>query len=109
MTKKSALPPIHPGELIREDILPSLGLSVTAASRALGISRQMLHEILAGRRPLSAIMCLRLARLFGSSPEMWMRMQAVYDLKKAEANKKIMQRVARIIPVVEANEEVLAK
>jgi antitoxin HigA-1 len=107
MEKRNGLPPVHPGEIIREDILPSVGLSVTAAANALGVSRQMLHEILAGRRPLSAIMCLKVSRLFGTSPEMWMRLQAAYDLKKAEQNKKVMQRVARIVPV-KAIEEVRA-
>ena len=64
MQKKVALPPIHPGEIIKEDILPSVGLSVAAAARALGVSRQMLHDILAAKRPLSAVMCLKVARLF---------------------------------------------
>jgi plasmid maintenance system antidote protein VapI len=59
----------------------------------------MLHDILAERRPLSAVMCLKVARLFGSTPELWMRLQAVYDLKKAEQDKKVMERVARIVPV----------
>ncbi|MCU1329173.1 MAG: higA [Bryobacterales bacterium] len=81
MEKQNALPPVHPGEIIKEDILPSAGLSVTAAAQALGVSRQMLHDILAERRPLSAVMCLRLARRFGGSPQMWMRLQADYDLK----------------------------
>jgi antitoxin HigA-1 len=72
---------------------------VTAAAKALGVSRQMLHDILAERNPLSAIMCLKLSRLFGGSPEVWMRLQAAYDLKKAERNKKVMERVARIMPV----------
>jgi len=44
-------------------------------------------------------MCLKISRLFGSSPEMWMRLQAAYDLKKAERDKKVMARVARIIPI----------
>ena len=83
MNKNNGLPPIHPGEIIREDILPEVGLTVTAAARALGVSRQMLHGILAERRPLSAVMCLRISRLFGSSPEMWMRLQATYTLKKS--------------------------
>lgn len=99
MTKKNVMRPVHPGEVIKEDILPGVGLSVTAAAKALGISRQMLHEILAERRPLSAVMCLKISRLFGSTPEFWMRLQAAYDLKKAEQNKKIMDRVARIVPV----------
>jgi antitoxin HigA-1 len=82
MARKSGLPPVHPGEIIKEDILPSVGLSVTAAAKALGVSRQMLHDILAERKPLSAIMCLKVARLFGGSPEVWMRLQAAYDLKR---------------------------
>jgi addiction module HigA family antidote len=107
MARKNGLPPVHPGEIIKEDILPSVGLSVTAAAKALGVSRQMLHDILAGRKPLSAVMCLKVARLFGGSPEVWMRLQAAYDLKKSEQNKKVMARVARIVPV-KAVEEVRA-
>src|ERR1700682_3480089 len=103
MERKNGLPPVHPGEIIKEDILPSVGLSVTAAAKALGVSRQMLHGILAGRKPLSAVMCLKVARLFGGSPEVWMRLQAAYDLKKSEQNKKVMARgprVARVTRVV---------
>src|SRR5258706_7902630 len=79
MERRNRLPPVHPGEIIKEDILPSVGLSVTAAAKALGVSRQMLHDILAERRPLSAVMCLKMSRLFGGSPEVWMRLQAAYD------------------------------
>jgi antitoxin HigA-1 len=99
MQRRNGLPPIHPGEIIREDILPSVGLSVTGVAKALGVSRQMLYGILSGRKPLSAVMCLKVARLFGGSPEVWMRLQAAYDLKKSEQNKKIMERVARIVPL----------
>ena len=97
--RRNGLPPIHPGEIMREDILPSVGLSVTGAAKALGVSRQMLHGILSGRKPLSAVMCLRVARLFGGSPEVWMRLQAAYDLKRSERNKKVMERIARIVPL----------
>jgi addiction module HigA family antidote len=97
--RRNGLPPIHPGEIIKEDILPSVGLSVTAAAKALGVSRQMLHGILAGRKPLSAVMCLRVARLFGGSPEVWMGLQATFDLKKSKQNKKVMERIARIVPL----------
>ena len=76
MQRNNGLPPIHPGEIIREDILPSTGLSVTAAAKALDVSRQMLHDILGERKPMSAIMCLKVSRLFGGSPEVWMRLQA---------------------------------
>ena len=99
MDRKNGLLPVHPGEILREDILPEVGLSVTAAAKALGVSRQMVHEILAERKPLSAIMCLKVSRLLGSTPEFWMRLQAEYDLKKAAQNKKVMERVAQIVPV----------
>src|SRR5271165_760753 len=97
MERKNGLPPVHPGEVIKEDILPSVGLSVTGAAKASGVSRQMLHGILSGRRPLSAVMCLRVARLFGGSPEVWMRLQAAFDLKKSERDKRVMRRIARIV------------
>ena len=93
------MPPVHPGEIIREDILPEVSLSVTAAAKALGVSRQMLHDILAERKPLSAVMCLAISRLLDSTPEFWMRLQADYDLKKAAQDKEIMKRVGRIVPV----------
>ena len=99
MERENALPPVHPGQIIREDILPSVGLSVTAAAKSLGVSRQMLHDILAERKPLSAVMCLKMARLFGGSPELWMRLQAAYDIKKAGQNKDVRKRLARIVRV----------
>jgi antitoxin HigA-1 len=97
--RHSALPPVHPGEILKHDVLPAAGLSTTAAAKTLGISRQMLHGILAGRKPLSAVMCCKLARLFGGSPEVWIRLQAAYDLKKVQQDKEVMQRIARIVPV----------
>ena len=104
MPNKSSLPAVHPGEILKEDILPSVGLSVTAAAKALGVSRQMLHDILSERRPLSAVMCLKLSRLLGGSPELWMRLQAAYDLKMAEQDKTVMERVVRIMPLQQAEE-----
>jgi antitoxin HigA-1 len=99
MERRNSLPPVHPGEILREDILPEVGLSVTATAKALGVSRQMVHAILAERKPLSAVMCMKVSRLLGSTPEFWMRLQADYDLKKAAQNKKVMERVAQIVPV----------
>ncbi len=104
MSRKNGLPPVHPGEILREDVLPSVGMTITAAAQALGISRQMLHGILAGRKPLSAVMCLSISRLLGGSPEVWMRLQAAYDLKMSERDKKVMERVARIVPQHPAEE-----
>ena len=88
MERKNRLPPVHPGEIIKEDIQPSVGLSVTAAAKTPGVSRPMLHDILAGRKPLSAIMCLKVARLLGGSPEVGMRLQAGYGLKKIRAKQE---------------------
>jgi addiction module HigA family antidote len=104
MTQKNRLPLVHPGEILKNDVLPSVGMSVTGAAKALGVSRQMLHDILAERKPLSAVMCLKVSRLFGGSAEVWMRLQAAYDLKKAEQNKKVMERVSRIVPLKPAEE-----
>jgi addiction module HigA family antidote len=104
MERKNGLPPVDPGEILKEDVLPSVGLSVTAAAKALGVSRQMLHDILAERRPLSAAMCLKVSRLVGGSPEVWMRLQAAYDLKMAEQDKTVMKRVAQITPLERAEE-----
>jgi addiction module HigA family antidote len=84
--------------------VPSVDLSVTAGAKAPGVSRQMFHDILAGRKSLSAVMCLKVARLFGGTPELWMRLQAAYDLTKAEQDKRVMKRIARVLPVRLAGE-----
>jgi len=86
----------HPGEILKEDVLPDLGLSVTKAAETLGVSRQMLHGILKGKRSLSAEMCMKISRMAGSTPETWMRLQAQHDLSKAAHNKKVMIRVQRV-------------
>ena len=93
--------PPHPGRIVRQECLEPLGLTVTDAAKALGVSRQMLHHILAERRPLSPLMCLKIARLFGGTPELWMRLQVRYDLKKIEKNKRVMRAVERIVAVRE--------
>lgn len=78
------LPPVHPGELLREDILPAAGVPKTRISEMLGLSRQTLYDILAEKQAVTAAVALRLGRLFGNSPEFWLRMQNTYDLKRAE-------------------------
>ena len=102
MRKANGLPPVHPGEILREDVMPGAGLPVTAVAKALGVSRQMLHEVLAERKPVSAAMSLKLSRLFGGSPVFWMHLQAEYDLKQAERDKDLMANVMRIVPVLPA-------
>ncbi|MGH7812747.1 MAG: HigA family addiction module antitoxin [Candidatus Binataceae bacterium] len=75
--------PAHPGEIIRELCLMPLGLSVTEAAHALGVTRKTLSELLNGRAGVSPAMALRLAKAFGTSPESWMNMQQQYDLWRA--------------------------
>jgi len=77
-------PPVHPGEIIREDVLPSLGISVSEAARQIGVSRQQLHRILACTHPISTEMALRIGRFVGNGPGIWLRMQQVYDLWHTE-------------------------
>ncbi len=99
MNGRNGLPAIHPGEILREDVLPATDLTVISMAKALGVSRQMVHDILAERKPLSPLMCLKIARLFGGSPESWTKLQALYDLKRIEEDKQIMQSVEQIVPV----------
>ena len=77
-------PPTHPGELLREDVLPALNLSVTDAARQLRVTRQMLHRILSGRSGISADMAVRLGKFCGNGPDLWLRMQQAFDLWHAE-------------------------
>ncbi|HWJ75271.1 MAG TPA: HigA family addiction module antitoxin [Kaistia sp.] len=77
----SGLPPTHPGEILREDVLPGLDMSKTEIARLLGVSRQTLHDVLAERQPVTPAMALRLAKLFGSSPQVWINLQRDYDLR----------------------------
>jgi antitoxin HigA-1 len=79
------LRPIHPGEMLREDILPAVGLPKTEIARLLGISRQTLYDVINERQPVTPNIALRLARMFGGSAESWTNMQRNYDLKIAEA------------------------
>lgn len=76
--------PTHPGELLREDILPAINAPKTIVAQALGISRQHLYDILAKRKPVTAEMAVRLAKAVGGSPESWLRMQAAYDAWHAQ-------------------------
>ncbi len=71
--------PIHPGEFLREDYMPEMGLSVADLAKRLGVSRQTVNEIVREKRGLSPEMCLRLGRLFGTTPQFWFNMQAKMD------------------------------
>jgi addiction module HigA family antidote len=79
------LRPIHPGEMLREDILPAVGRPKTEIARLLGISRQTLYDILNEKQPITAQMALRIGKMCGNGPNIWLNLQRTYDLRMAEA------------------------
>ena len=81
--------PPHPGETLKEDVLPALGLTVTQAAEQLGVARVTLSRMINGHAAISAEMAIRLAQWLGGSAEIWLRLQLQYDLWHAEKNSKI--------------------
>ena len=95
--RHSSIEPVHPGEILREDILPALSMSKTAIAAALGISRQTLYDILNEKQPVTAEMAVRFGKLFGNGAGFWMNLQRIYDLALAERKVDISR-----IPTLEA-------
>ena len=93
--------PVHPGEVLREDVLKNLGLSVSEAARRLNVSRQQLHRILACTHPVTTEMALRIGRFAGNGPWIWLRMQQAYDLWSAE--NRMADELSRIEPAEQEN------
>lgn len=89
--------PTHPGEMLLEDFLPDYKLTVAGLAESVGVSRQSINELLRERRAVSPEMALRLARLFGNTPEFWLNAQRAVDLWDAE--QAIRGDVARIKPL----------
>jgi len=89
--------PTHPGEMLREDFLPDYGLTVQSLARAAGVSRQTINELVRARRAVSPKMALRLARLFGNTPEFWLNAQRAVDLW--DAGRALESEVERIKPL----------
>jgi antitoxin HigA-1 len=86
--------PVHPGELLRKDILPALNMPIAKAAEHLGVSRQTLHRILAGMTPITPAMALRLGKFCGNGPTLWLNMQGAYDLWHAEqAMRKALSKI----------------
>jgi addiction module HigA family antidote len=79
------LPPVHPGALLREDVVPATGKTEAEIAELLGMSLQAFCDILAERQPVTAAMALRIGKLFGNGPDLWLSMQTAYDLQIAEA------------------------
>ncbi len=80
--------PTHPGELLREDVLPALKMTQTELAKRLGVSRLSVSELLLEKRALSADMAVRIAKLTSTTPESWLRMQEALDLWELERDEK---------------------
>lgn len=91
------LAPTHPGEVLREDILPALGLLKMEIARRLGISRQTLYDILDEKQPVTPAMALRLGRFLGNDPDFWLNLQRDHDLRTLAP--KMAGELAAIEPV----------
>lgn len=82
--RHAGIKPAHPGAILREDVLPETGMSKTAIAGALGVSRQTLHAILAEKTPVTSDMAVRIGKLCGNGPRLWLNMQSAHDLWHSE-------------------------
>jgi addiction module HigA family antidote len=86
--------PTHPGEILREDVLPETGLTQGEFARMLGVSRRTVNEILQEKRPVTVDTAHRLARVLGTSPDVWLGLQQDVDLwDTLEANRQEYERI----------------
>jgi len=93
MNPRNALPPVHPGEFLKE-ILDELGISQAVFARAIGLSAMRISHVVKGKRPVTAEMALLFGKAFGQTPQYWINLQAAYDLKTAEkviGNRRLAQ------------------
>ena len=98
--KTNKLPPIHPGEILREEFMKPRGLSQNALARALNVPPRRINEIVLEKRAITADTALRLARYFGTSAEMWAGLQADYDLRQARyVRQKEIERDVKPLPL----------
>jgi addiction module HigA family antidote len=93
-SRDKSRPPIHPGEILREEVLPGLGMSATDAAAEMHVTRQALHRVLAGRAAVSPEMALRIGKFCGNGGDIWLRMQTAYDLWHAD--RKLAGEIAAI-------------
>ena len=94
MNARNGMRPVHPGEILGEE-LEAIGLSANALSKALGVPVNRITMILNGQRGVSADTALRLARYFGTTPQLWLNLQKMWELRRAEIEKshEIAERV----------------
>jgi addiction module HigA family antidote len=87
--------PPHPGRIVKQDCVEPLGLTITEAARALGVTRQALNNLVNGKAGVSPEMAVRLSKAFGASPEMWLRLQANYELAQVRQDEIEVERYRR--------------
>ena len=91
LMKHDDIAPMHPGELLREDILPEVAMTKTEIAKALQISRQTLYEIINERQPVTPEMAVKLGKFFGQSPKFWINLQRNFDLAMVEKTVDLSQ------------------
>ncbi len=89
--------PTHPGEILREDVLPALKLTQGEIAARLGVSRLSVSELLHAKRALSPDMAVRIGRLTGTSPESWLRMQTAVDLWDVQQDPKRYRHIVQAV------------
>ena len=90
---------VHPGEILREDILPEIKMSESKLAEHLNISRMTVNRLVNERQSVSTDMALRLGKLFGNNPDFWLNLQNAYDLKKAEHYMAIELKKIKPLPI----------
>jgi antitoxin HigA-1 len=95
------LPPVHPGEVLWEDFMKPLGLSRYRVALDIGVAPLRISQIVRGKRAVTADTALRLSRYFGTSPSVWLRLQARYDLETAQD--RLADRIKREVKALAAS------
>ncbi len=103
---ETRIPPVHPGEVLLEDFLKPLGISQYRLAKEMNVYPRKINEIVLGKRSITADTAIRLSRYFGTSAELWMNLQALYDLEKTRD--EIEEQVNKeISPLIQENLNVI--
>lgn len=98
---KKIMPPVHPGEILREEFLTPLGVTPNKLAVSIGVPSQRIYEILAGKRSVSLDTALRLAAFFGTSHNLWLGLQADYEYQLAE-DEGLVEHIAEQVRPIES-------
>ena len=99
MTKKPFILPIHPGEILKEEFLDPMGISQRAFARSIDVPANRVNEIVRGKRSITGDTAIRFSLALGTSPEMWLRLQARYELEKArdESDPDLKEKIKPVV------------